>query len=144
MHLGSWLKGSESLIEGYRSMTTMSSKLLMRPVFYTTISVQPEWMLPMLWATWIQMEHLTFNHKLCLGNYKIKATIQQRQHREYETSTRHTSTQKLRQIPDKEITLDIVKHNINWCCIPYLKVVIIQLIVCWYRHGSLWAWSTSR
>ena len=44
-------QSSESLIEGYRSMTTMSSKSLMQPVFYTTISVQPEWMLPMLWAT---------------------------------------------------------------------------------------------
>ena len=45
MHLGYWLKGSESLTEGYRSMTIMSSKLLMQPVFYTTICVQPEWML---------------------------------------------------------------------------------------------------
>ena len=44
MPLVSWLKGSESLTEDYRSTITMSSKSLMQPVSYTTTCVQPDWM----------------------------------------------------------------------------------------------------
>ena len=44
MRLVFWLKGSEYLTEDYRSTITMSSKLLIQPVSYTTTCVQPDWM----------------------------------------------------------------------------------------------------